>query len=61
MAEDRGWMRIAEPPHGRISSKQEEAIREYAAGLGYETLRGFWKKLEQWGWDYYDVLHEVSP
>lgn len=61
MAEDRGWLSIKEAPHGRVSPKQEEAIRGYATAQGYETLRGFWKVLERWGWDYYDVLHEVSP
>jgi len=55
------WLSIKEPLHERITPKQEESIREYARAQGYETLRGFWKVLESWGWDYYDVLAEVSP
>ena len=55
------WLRIKEPLRGRISTRQEESIRGYARAQGYETLRGFWKVLESWGWDYYDVLAEVSP
>lgn len=59
---DRGaWMRIKEPPHGVISAKQEAAIREYARLQGFETLRGFASRMRMMEWDYYDVLHEVSP
>jgi len=60
--ESRGpWLRIKESPHGYVSAKQEEAIREYARMQGFETLRGFARRLESMEWDYYDVLHEVSP
>jgi len=64
MAEDveGPWMRINEPPHGRLTQHQEQAIRDYAREvLGMDTLRGFNKKMESWGWDFYDVLQEVSP
>jgi hypothetical protein len=60
--ESRGpWLRIVEPPHGVISPRQEEAIREYARMQGFETLRGFASRLRMMEWDYYDVLQEVSP
>lgn len=55
------WLSIGKPLHERVTGAQEEAIRGYARAQGYETLRGFWKVLEMWGWDYYDVLHEASP
>lgn len=59
--EPEAWFRVYEPPHDVISEEQEEAIRGYAAALGYPTLRGFHMKLRQWGWTYYDVLKKVSP
>lgn len=60
--ESRGpWLRIKESPHGYISARQEEAIREYARMQGFETLKGFASRLRSMEWDYYDVLQEVSP
>lgn len=50
------WYKI-----GYSSENQEWAIRTYAAELGFENLRGFWKYLESQEWDYYDVLRYVSP
>ena len=59
---DQRWLKIGETPEAeRPSTRQLEAIREYAKALGYASLRGFHMKLKQWGWDYYDVLEEVSP
>jgi hypothetical protein len=56
------WLRIEEPPSGFLSDKMEAAIRSYAKAItGKDDLRGFNKTLEKWGWDYYDVLAEVSP
>lgn len=56
-----GWFRIEEPLEGTVSARQESAIREYAREEGYETLRGYHLHLRSLGWDYYDVLREVSP
>lgn len=58
---DVGWFRITEPPAGVVSSKQEAAIRAYAADEGFPTLRGFHMRLRMLGWDYYDVLRVASP
>ena len=55
------WMRIAEPPRGVISAKQERAIRAYARDEGFETLRGWASRMRMLDWDYYDVLKIVSP
>ncbi|GAH75624.1 unnamed protein product, partial [marine sediment metagenome] len=57
--EPRGWLRLAEPPTGRLSSKQEDMIRAYAFEEGYDTLRGFHMHLRSLGWDYYDILKEA--
>lgn len=54
--EPRRWLSIYEPLSGTISSKQEAAIRAYAADEGFPTLRGFASRLRMLGWDYYDVL-----
>lgn len=53
---ERAWFKLSEPPTGDISQGQLEAIRDYAAGEGYETLRGYHMHLRSMGWDYYDVL-----
>jgi hypothetical protein len=53
---ERPWFHI-----GEAVGKQEQAIREYAQREGFENLRGYWKHVESMGWDYYDVLKEVSP
>ncbi len=56
------WLKLWEPPRGRLSASQERAIRYYAEAVtGRADLRGFAKILESWDWDYYDVLNEVSP
>lgn len=60
-AEEGQWIRIYEPIEGDITSGQEEAIRQYARGEGYEDLRGFHWHLRREGWDYYDILRIVSP
>lgn len=59
--EDAGWIRIYEPLDGVVSAAQERAIRDYARGEGYETLRGYHSHLRSLGWDYYDVLRVASP
>ena len=41
--------------------KQESAIREYALHEGFLNLRGYASHLKSIGWDYYDVLRQVSP
>jgi len=48
---ERPWFHI-----GEATTKQEEVIRQYARGEGFETLRGYWKHMESEGWDYYDIL-----
>ena len=53
---ERAWFKLSEPPRGVMSAAQEEAIRDYAAGEGFETLRGYHMHLRAMGWDYYDVL-----
>lgn len=58
---EREWYIIDEPPHGRLKGRQEEAIRSFASGIGFENLRGFHMFMRSIGWDYYDVLQEVSP
>jgi hypothetical protein len=57
--ESRGWLKLSEPPTGRISQKQEDMIRAYAFQEGYDTLRGYHMFLRSIGWDYYDVLKEA--
>ena len=57
--EPRGWLKLSEPPTGRLSDKQEDMIRAYAFEEGYKDLRGFHTHLRQMGWDYYDVLKEA--
>ena len=55
-------MKITETPESEAPTrKQTEAIRSYADALGYGDLRVFKKMMRRWGWDYYDVLSEVSP
>lgn len=59
--DEREWLRIDEPPEGVTTTAQEEAIREYARGEGFETLRGYHMRLRSMGWDYYDILRITSP
>ncbi len=53
---ERSWFKISEAPEHTVTAGQMEAIRDYAASEGYETLRGYHQHLRSMGWDYYDVL-----
>ncbi len=53
---ERSWFKISEAPETTVSAAQIEAIRDYAASEGFETLRGYHNRLRAMGWDYYDVL-----
>ena len=44
-----------------FTSKVMTAIWNYARELGLRNMVEFWEAMSDIGWDYYDVLHEISP